>query len=271
MERINSKRTGQGYLSPMQTIVTVSMVLIWAGIALSMVLFGVNIYITMLIMGLLAGAGGLFFFIVVIDNENFANLLIWLYYRYRVARGKTIVHPLTMSLKDMQKHVPIKRIHDGGMIEYIDNWGVLFRYDPAEEIDGKIDEFTDNVERYVNSIGVGVEVSFNFYNTIDRSDNLKNEILSAINDGNKTTAQKQHLYGIYTEITSNPLPKVSSGFLMSVKLGKHKNHHVAQAAYNSVVPGMLQRMGEIGIHTMAVTESDAIINEFYKFAALEGL
>ena len=54
MERINSKRTGQGYLSPMQTIVTVSIVMIWAGIALSMVLLGVNIYITMLIMGLLA-------------------------------------------------------------------------------------------------------------------------------------------------------------------------------------------------------------------------
>ena len=86
----------------------------------------------------------------------------------------------------------------------------------------------------------------------------------------KTLQQKQHLYGMYKEVTQNTEPQVSTEFLMAIKLGKFMSVDHASKAYKSTVPGILKALRERGIYSAQVIGENDIAIEFKKFAVMEG-
>lgn len=271
MRKINSKQTGHGVLSSGQTFVSIAMVLVWIGTIIALYVVGLNMHAILLVMVLLGGAIGAIFFIFVLDKNRFDRIIIYYKFMVRLYKGKTTIYAFVLPLKQLKKHIPIENIHEDGLIQYSKRqYGVLFRYDPPNVPSSELERFHERIEYVVNSFGHGIEASFHFYDMIDRTNSLGNGLLKAMNDENKTLQQKQHLYGMYKEVTQTTEPKVSTEFLMAIKLGKFKSPEHASKAYKSTMPGILKALRERGIYSMQVIGESDVAIEFKKFAVMEG-
>ena len=271
MKKINSKQTRQGVLSPLQTAASIILVAMWV-LAVSILYFaGLNIYLVFVVMILMAGIIGTIFFVIIIDNTRFDRLVVYCKFRIRVLKGDATINTLVLPLNKLRKHIPIKNAHENGLIQFIKNeYRVLFRYDPPTVPESESETFHNQVERIVNSFGQDTTVSFHFYNMIDHSNRLKDQLLSAMNDESKTLQQKQHLHGMYEDSIQNSDDRGSIGFLMAISLGEFKSIKHAEKAYKSTVPGILKILREQNIYSMQVVCVNEVAIELRKFAVMEG-
>lgn len=275
MKTVTSKQTGMGLLSPGQTMAVMIAVFGWASCVLIMWAIGFPWWIMMFVLcalgALLGGAACIFIF----DNARFKRTVIWGKYFVRELRGKTTTHHLTIDSKAVKKRVPIKQLHcDDGLIEYLtpkNQFGVMFRYDPAENRKEGVDKATARIEKIVHTFSQDLWVSFHFSHIKDTSTAIEDNLLAAMNQPSATISQKEHLFGIYEHITSQAEKHTTRAFLMSVRLGEFKNVAMARSAYRSSIPGMLKLFHEAGIFTKLLISEDEVVRELAQFAVLEEL
>ena len=283
MNKIKSKQTGQNVLSPLQTAATVGLVLL--GFCISLLLYFIGVpagYV--IILSLFIGGVLLFiFFFFIFDKERFGNIIVALKFKKREIKGDAKIHLFRIPLDKLKKHIPIEEIYENGLIEYCPTknirlkkvtqqkrvFGALLTYDPPSVPESHEEKFHKAIERIVNVFGSELEVSFHFYDMIDRTNPLADQILKAMNTPGKTLQQKQHLHGMYEDVTNSTTPRASSRYLISIKLGKFKSADHAIRAYHSIVPGILKSLQEQGIYTMQVVGENAIAIELRTFATME--
>lgn len=270
MKQINSKQTGQGVLSPLQSAVSVCMVFVWI---LSIVIaygIGLPMWAVLIVFAGVAAIVGVLFFTIIIDKTRFNRTVTNIKHRLRVRRGDASIHTFVLPLKQLKKHIPIERVHDDGLIEYSKRrFGVLFRYDPPNVPSSELGGFHKQMEYIANSFAPGIEASFHFYNMIDRTTPLADTVLKSLNTEGKTLEQKKHLHGMYAYATKSNEPTVSTAYLLSIKLGQFKSAEHAMIAHKSTVPGILKAMRERGIYATPVIGENEIAVEFRQFAAME--
>lgn len=270
MNKINSKQTGNSIMSPRQTMAAGGLVAIWMCVVVVLWAIGFGTYIIILVMAVMGGAMAVVFFVCIMNKTNFDKIVTSCQYRLRHRRGETSVNLFIMPLKLLRKHIPIKRVHDDGIIEYDrKQYGVAIRYDPSAVPRSELEGFHTQMEYLANSFGTGIEASFHFYDMIDKANPLADTILRSINSDGKTLEQKKHLHGMYEEATHNDEPFVSTAFLLAIKLGKFKSRELAKVAYKSTVPGILKAMRERGIYAMQLVGENEIAIEFRQFAVME--
>lgn len=272
MNKINSKQTGHRLMSPLQSAVSIGVVLIWIGIVIMMWILGLPMAIILIVMALTAGVIGMIFFKFILDKAKFERIIIYLQFWNRKRHGNDRIEVFNTTIKQLKKHIPIEQVHPDGLIQYSGKlFGVLYRYDPPNVSSSDLNQFHQRVEYLVNSLGQGIVVSFHFYNWVDRSNQLADDLLSALNREGNTLPQKQHLYGMYETVTHETKAKVSTAYLMSIKLGKFKSADDAMKAYRSTVPGILKSMRERGIYSIQITGEMEIASELNKFAGAGGI
>lgn len=273
MKPITSKQVGRGLLSPAQTIATILAVVGWAACMIIMVLIGCPWWVMIVALALLGAVLGSAACVFIFDVERFERTIIWIRYFARAFLGKTITHQLTIDMKSVRKRVPINTIHDDGLIEYSvpkNQYGVLFRYDPAENRKEGTDKTKARIEKIIHTLSTDLWVSFHFSHIQDTSTAVEDNLLAAINHPNATMPQKEHLLGLYDYITEAAEDRTVTAFLMSVRLGTFKNAKVAGSAYRSNVPVFLKLLHEAGIYARLLTTEDEIVGELAQFAVLEG-
>jgi len=270
MKQITSKQTGLGVLTPTQTIAVMLTVLGWAIFVAVLWAVRLPILVVIVAMALSGGVAGMGFFLFIYDTARFDRIVIWLKYYIRAMQGKTILHQLTVDMKTVRKFTPIEEVFDDGMIQYTKHrYGVVFRYDPAENRKESIDEMNTRIEKFVNTLTSDIWVSFHFSHSIETSTTVEDMFLESLNDESKSLAARQHLFGMYVHITKNQCKRTTTSFLMSVRLGEYKNEALARRAMQSNIPGMLTAMHEAGIYASQLIDEDVIVGEFKKFAILE--
>jgi len=268
--KINSKQTGRGLLSPLQSAVSISMVFGWIAIIAAIYLLGMPTWAVFAVMIVLASIIAVVFFVVIVDKTRFNRIVTYIRYRLRVRRGESSIHTFVLPLNKLKEHIPIENIHDNGLIEYTGKkYGVLFRYDPPPVAKSDLTTFHKGIEHVTNSFANDVEASFHFYNMIDRSNKLADTILRSMNTEGKTVEQKIHLHGMYEEATSSEEAGVVTEYLLSIKLGKFKSPEHAMIAYKSTIPGLLKLLREKGIYSTQVVGVNNIAIEFKKFSTME--
>lgn len=270
MKRINSKQTGRGILSPLQSAVSLCMVFVWILSVVMAYMIGLPTWMVAIVLVGVASCVGTIFLTVIIDKIRFSRIVTYIKYRLRVRRGDASIRTFVLPLKRLKKSIPIERIHDSGLIEYTKKqYGILLRYNPPSVAASELGGFHKQMEYIANSFAPGTEASFHFYNMIDRTNPLADTILKAINIEGKTLEQKKHLHGMYEHATQSDEPSVSTAYLLSIKLGKFKSAEHAMIAYKSTVPGILKAMRERGIYATSVIGENEIAIEFKQFAKME--
>lgn len=270
MKKINSKQTGNSVMSSSQTMAAVGLAVGWMIVVIMSWAIGLSTYTIILIMAIVGGSISVIFFRYVMNKARFDKTLVRWSYIMRNRRGETKIHNFTISLKQLKKHIPIKCVHDDGLIEYTKKrYGAVFKYDPPSVPTSELDMFHKQMEYIANSFSAGTEASFHFYDMIDNTNPLADTLLRSLNTEGKTLEQKKHLHGMYEEATINDDPLVSTSFLLSIKLGTFKSPEHAMIAYRSTVPGIIKAMREHAIYAMPLIGENEIAIEFRQFAIME--
>ena len=278
MNKITSKQTGQSVLSPLQTIVSVCIVFAWIGTSLALYLIGLNPYIVVVFLFVSGGCAAVITFLYVIDKERFDRVVSFCKLKNRARKGDDEILLFKLPLKEIQKHIPIKEVHDEGLIEYLDTehkmfkkrqFGVLFTYDPPPVPQSHEEPFNAAIKRIVDSFGPDLTVSLHFYDMIDNTNPLADGILKSLNAPDNTIAQNKHLLSMYEAATKNTDPQTSTEYMLSIILGTFKTQDHAMQAYRSVIPGILKSMHEQAIYATPVIGEDAVAIELRKFATME--
>ncbi len=270
MKQINSKQTGKGLMSPLQTAASLVLVSVWALAVAGSYLVGLNIYIVLVIMVVMAiGVMGIFI-TAILDKTVFYRHVTYILYLLRFCRGMTKIHSYALPLDKLKQHVPIERVHDGGLIEYSEKrYGILCKYDPPQISKTEYPAYHAQMAKIANAIPAGVEVSFHFYNKVDYANPLAETILSSMNTEGKTQAQKEHLHGMYEYATESELAQATPDYLISIKLGKFSTVKLAMLSYQFAVPGLLKSMRERGIYANQLIGENEIAIELRNFAIME--
>lgn len=270
MKKINSKQTGKGLMSPLQTIVSMAMVSVWVVLTAGAYFAGLNIYLVLVLMFVVAVAIIGTFFTIIFDKTVFNRHVTYITYRLRVRRGDAKIHTFVLPPDKLKKHIPIEQVHEGGLIEYSKKqYGILCRYDPPPVAKSETDGFHAQMEKIANSFPPGIEASFHFYNMIDRTNPLAATILRSINEEGKTVPQKEHLHSIYEYATESNEPTVATEYLLAIRLGTYKTPDLAMLAYRSVVPGLMKSLRERGVYAVQLIGENEIAIELRKFATME--
>ena len=265
-------------LSPLQTIVSVCIIFTWIGTSLALYLIGLHPYIVVVFLVMSGGGAAVITFMYVIDKERFDKVVAFCKLRNRVRKGDDRILLFKLPLKDIQKHIPIKKVYDEGLIEYFDtehkifkkrSFGVLFTYDPPPVPQSREESFNASIKRIVDSFGPDLTVSFHFYDMVDNTNPLADGILKSLNAPDNTIAQNKHLLSMYEAATKNTDPRTSTAYMLSIILGTFKTPDHAMQAHRSVVPGILKSMHEQAIYATQVIGEDAVVIELRKFATME--
>lgn len=278
MDKIKSKQTGQNVLSPSQMIVSATIIFIWVGIFLFIYLIGISGYLLYIFMAIVFGIMVCSWYWAVLDKKRFTKLIASGKFINRVRKKEDRILLFTMPLEKLNKHIPIKKVYDNGLIEYFDPtkkifkkriFGVLFTYDPPPVAESQEESFNNAVERIVHSIGNDLEVSVHFYDMIDRTNPLSDAVLTALNSPENSTPQNIHLQGLYEAANKSTEPRTATRYLLAIRLGTFKKSDHALQAHRSIVPGILKSLLEQKIYVMQVIGTNSVSITLREFATME--
>lgn len=197
-------------------------------------------------------------------------------------RGKHVIDAFDEQLKTLMKIIPIKEIHEGGIIEFQSNqsgafhwfkrllklevrrnneYGILLETFPPRISDEFREYHEAKQEKVVNGLPVNT-----LYESIACSvQEPKKPVLQYLLELQKTTkgkANDQLLADMYLKISQDEDMVISWRYFAFMSLGEQKNIEAARIQFGAVVPGLLRSMSAASLHPMVLTNERDIINAY---------
>lgn len=197
-------------------------------------------------------------------------------------RGKHVIDAFDEQLKTLMKIIPIKEIHEGGIIEFQSNqsgafhwfkrllklevrrnneYGILLETFPPRISDEFREYHEAKQEKVVNGLPVNT-----LYESIACSvQEPKKPVLQYLLELQKTTkgkANDQLLADMYLKISQDEDMVISWRYFAFMSLGEQKNIEAARIQFGAVVPGLLRSMSAASLHPTVLTNERDIINAY---------
>jgi len=197
-------------------------------------------------------------------------------------RGKHVIDAYSAQLKTLMKIIPIKSIHEGGIMEFDNNqsgflhwlkrllklevrrnneYGILMETFPPR-ISDEFREFHEaKQEKVVNGLPVNT-----LYESIACSvQEPKKPVLKYLLDLQQTSGGKacdQLLSEMYLKISQDEDQVISWRYFAFLSLGEQKNIGAARIQFGAVVPGQLRSMENASLHPVVLADEQDIINAY---------
>ena len=197
-------------------------------------------------------------------------------------RGKHVIDAFDEQLKTLMNIIPIKGIHEGGIIEFQSNqsgafhwfkrllklevrrnneYGILMETFPPRISDEFREYHEAKQEKVVNGLPVNT-----LYESIACSvQEPKKPVLQYLLELQKTSkgkANDQLLADMYLKISQDEDMVISWRYFAFMSLGEQKNIEAARIQFGAVVPGLLRSMSAASLHPTVLTNERDIINAY---------
>lgn len=180
----------------------------------------------------------------------------------RSLNGETDLAKFVQDNKFFEKFLPIKQVHDDGLIQYLNGtWGVMLIIQ-ATRISN------DNLFFHLEGIRHLHDGLYNqIYVTIISSTVLKHEnqlIDSLINKSKETDSipEKEHLVDLHNMILDKNSSYRGQEITLIINLGPHESHEYADIAREGFVPGYLNALNQANCTGRVVRSKKDIYLEY---------
>jgi len=175
-------------------------------------------------------------------------------------RGENIVSKFTLPTAFLEKIIPIKEIHDKGLIEFTDNkYGILLNSEPSRISNDELDSHIRKVVTLIDSLHDELLMKIIVYSINKKGIKiLGKNIIDIVNLNNKTKEQKKHLHSIYDKIQNNTDPTIQWGFYIFLYLGTHETLNKAMAAMNAYLPKYEEKLHTTGARVVQLKDKNSI-------------
>ena len=197
--------------------------------------------------------------------EMYDETLLTIKFMLADYKGAHEVCKFDMDLSMLQTYIPIKRIHDDGLIEYTrGRFGVLIEYFPPTDPGDQMESHLLDIQAIINRLSGDMQVNFISSSRFGTKSPLLKKFERMIND---PTTDKKHVKIIksqYDKIKSGK-PSPDWAFFISLGLGSHPNVEEAADRLNTEVPGFLDGLIDAGIVASQITSETDIVKNFIQF------
>jgi len=197
-------------------------------------------------------------------------------------RGKHVIDAFDEQLKTLMKIIPIKAIHEGGIIEFQSNqcgfihwlkrllklevrrnneYGILMETFPPRISDDFREFHEAKLEKVVN----GLPVNTLFENIACSVQEPKKLVLQYLLNLQKTSRGKSYdqlLADMYLTISQDEDLVIGWLYFAFMSLGEQKNIEAARIQFGAVVPGLLHSMSAASLHPVVLAYEQDIINAY---------
>ena len=186
----------------------------------------------------------------------------WLMYLFTIKsiRGENIVSKFTLPAAFLEKIIPLKQIHEKGLIEFTNNqYGLLLNSEPSRISNDELDSHIRKVVTLINSLHDELLMKIIVYSINKKGIKiLGKNIIDVVNLNNKTKEQKKHLHSIYDKIQNNTDPTIQWGFYIFLYLGTHETLNKAIAAMNTYSPKFEEKLHTTGAKVIQLKDKGSI-------------
>lgn len=157
-------------------------------------------------------------------------------------RGKNVMHKLTTKDNDLRTVYPLKKIHKGGLIQFIGKeYGIVFKLNPKRIADEDRKDHHEKMKGLVDGLGVGRIFKIVACSKV----NPRKEIIDFLMQvANKTGSKEraEHLNGILLKIMGDKSQVMMYRHYAFLGLGKHDSLESAEIAKGAAIEGLMLNM-----------------------------
>jgi hypothetical protein len=157
-------------------------------------------------------------------------------------RGKNVMHKLTTKDNDLKTVYPLKKIHDGGLIQFMEKeYGLLIKLNPKRVADEDRDTHRKKMIGLVDGLGTGRHFKIIACSKVNPRKAIIDHLMTIANKtGSKERAE--HLNGILLKIMGDQSQVMMYRHYAFLGLGKHDSTESAEIAKGASLEGLLLNM-----------------------------
>ncbi len=208
-----------------------------------------------------------FFYKYLRSPKHIEKAFLFAGYLLRTKRSEHIIAKYTQPLEYLSSSLPVKKIHEGGLIEYYGKtqaWGVLLKVDPFRVSDDDLDGHQAQLTSVFNSLPEGVKLTVINTSYVDESQQFINTVRNAANDPEITRPQREHLAELHRELSYDDSVIVDWSILISVIFDNAQSLKDATVKMGEYVPGIVNGLLDAGLMSFILTEKTDVVTEFRK-------
>lgn len=176
-------------------------------------------------------------------------------------RGKHVVNTFDTLVDELEMFIPIKKIHENGIIEFAGNeFGIIMETHPNRISDEEREQHEKKLEKLVNGIPANTHFKTLSCSVLEPRKPILNFLLDLSSKAGTFKPRNQHLTDLYLKISEDDSKVIAWKYYAFLSLGKQKNIDQAKIQYGAVVPGLLKNMKGANLRPRILTETREIID-----------
>jgi hypothetical protein len=182
---------------------------------------------------------------------------------YAGIQGKHVINTYTEPVTNLEKIIPILKIHEDGIIEFRGGiFGALIKLNPVRISEEEREIHEKRIEKIINGLPVNTHFKTLSCSRLEPRKPILRYILELIGKSKGEKATDIHLSTLYTKISEDNSPVISWQYYAFLSLGEHKTISEARIQYGAIVPGLLKNMGAARLSPMVYTDRNDIIRAY---------
>src|SRR5659263_654431 len=166
--------------------------------------------------------------------------------------------------KVMESIIPIRAIHQDGIIEFMKNkYGLLMQVEPSRICEDDIDTHIQKTRSLVDSLH-GELLTKAFVCSMQETGYrpLARNVVNIINTQERTPEQKKHLDSLYHHAMENNNTVIQWKFYVFLGLGTYATLDKAIIAKKQYFPGFSEKLQKLGILVMPLKKKEALASAY---------
>ena len=178
-------------------------------------------------------------------------------------QGKHVINSFDSTAEDLEKFIPIKKIHEGGIVEFSGNeYGIIMETHPNRISDDERKAHEKKLEKLVNSIPANTPFKTLSCSVLEPRKPILNFLLELASQAGTFKPKNRHLTDLYLKISGDDSKVIAWKYYAFLSLGKQKNLDQAKIQYGAVVPGLIKNMKAASLRPRLLTEKREIIDSY---------
>ena len=179
------------------------------------------------------------------------------------SRGKHVVNTFASSVEDLEKFIPIKGLHEEGIIEYSGNeYGLVIETFPNRISDESREQHEKKLEKLVNGIPANTPFKTLSCSVLEPKKPVLNFLLELSSRAGDFKPKNRHLTDMYLKISGDDTKVISWKYYAFLSLGKQKNLDQAKIQFGAVVPGLIKNMKAASLRPRILTGNREILDSY---------
>lgn len=197
--------------------------------------------------------------------EKYDESLLTLKFIVADYKGAHDVCKFDMDTSMLMTYIPIKKVHDKGLIEYTrGRFGVLIRYWPPADPGDQMESHLLAVQAIINRLAGDMQINFISSSRFGTKSPLLRKFEKMINDPSVSSKNVNLIASQYSTVKQGKTTP-DWAFYISLGLGSHPTVEDAADRLNTEVPGFLDGLDDADIRAEQITSETEIVKNFIQF------